>query len=69
MLATHLLQADQWISASAWKFAPSARMRAASPGRSFVLSETTGGIETKYVAHGDAFAASFVASLSQSVAA
>ena len=44
-------------------------MRWAWSGRGFVLSATTGGTETKYSAHGDALAASDVASRSQSVAA
>ncbi len=43
---THLLQVVQWNSASAWKFGPSARMRAASPGLRFVLLPTIGGMET-----------------------
>jgi hypothetical protein len=59
----------KWISASAWKLGPSARIRHAWSGRGLVLSETSGGIETEYWAHGDACAASFVASRSQSVAA
>ncbi len=69
MLVTHFCQAVKWISARAWKLGPSARMRAASPGRCLVLSATTGGTETKYWAHGDAFAASVVARRIQSVAA
>ena len=44
--ATQRLHVVQWISASAWKFGPSARIRSAWPGLRFVLSPTIGGIET-----------------------
>ena len=45
VLATHLVQVAKWISAIAWKFGPSARMREAAFGRGCVLSETSGGTE------------------------
>ena len=43
--ATHLCQPAQLISASAWKFGPSARILAASPFRSVVLLAASGGTE------------------------
>jgi hypothetical protein len=46
VLATHLVQVAKWISAIAWKFGPSARIRGAALGRGSVLSETSGGTET-----------------------
>ena len=45
VLATYLLQAANWISASAWKFVPSARICVAWFGRRLVLSATNGGTE------------------------
>src|SRR5690348_5491151 len=50
--ATHFVQAPKWISASAWKFGPSARISCACPERISVLSELSGGTEMKYWAHG-----------------
>jgi hypothetical protein len=46
VLSTHLVHVAKWISAIAWKFGPSARIRQAWLGRGSVLSETSGGIET-----------------------
>src|SRR5437867_684321 len=45
VLATQFDQAVNWISASAWKFEPSARIRHAASGRSCVLLPTIGGTE------------------------
>src|SRR5919106_805803 len=41
VLATHFVHVAKWISASAWKFVPSARTRDAAFGRGFVLSATS----------------------------
>jgi hypothetical protein len=57
------------ISASAWNAGPSARIRQAWSDRGCDLLPASGGTEMKYSAHGEGFAASFVASRSQSVAA
>src|SRR5206468_504400 len=46
LFATHFVQVAKWISASAWKFGPRARIREAALGRGCVLSATSGGIET-----------------------
>ena len=50
-------------------FGPSARIFSACPARNRVLSDVSGGTETKYSAQGDALAASIVASRTQSDAA
>jgi hypothetical protein len=45
VLATQFDHDVKWISASAWKFGPSARILAAASGRTWVLFPTIGGIE------------------------
>ena len=69
MLATQVAQAVTFTSASAWKLGPRALIGPAVPGRICVLSAVSGGTETKYCAHGEAFAASAWASPSEPVAA
>jgi len=54
-------------SASGTKAGPSARIGPAWFARGWILFAASGGIEIRYCAHGDAFAASFVATRSQSV--
>jgi hypothetical protein len=43
---TQRFQVAKWISASAWKLGPSARIRHAWSRRNVVLSATIGGTET-----------------------
>ena len=46
VLCTQRVHVAKWISAMAWKFGPSARMRHAWSRRKVVLSATSGGTET-----------------------